>query len=243
MITVRKAGKRGHFDHGWLKTWHSFSFAEYMDPAHMGFQTLRVINEDIVAPDMGFGTHGHRDMEIITYVLSGSLEHRDSLGNGGILKRDTVQRMRAGTGIRHSEFNPDPEKPLHLFQIWILPKEKSLAPAYEDRRFDPQGAVGKWQLLVSADGAEGSLDMAQDAHLWRVFLQPGEEVTLTLPEGESHAWLQLAEGSLEVTALGGTALEQAPTRLESSDAAAMSQVRTVKVKALQATEALLFGLR
>ncbi len=244
MITVRKSNERGHFDHGWLKTWHTFSFSEYVDPAHMGFQSLRVINEDVVAPGKGFGTHGHRDMEIITYVLSGSLEHRDSLGNGGLLKRDTVQRMRAGTGIRHSEANPDPEKPLHLFQIWILPKVKNLAPAYEDRYFDPQGALGKWQLLVSPDGAEGSLDIAQDAHFWRVFLQAGEEVALQLPEGERNAWLQLAEGEVEVSAAGGgeAAASTESATLSASDGTALSHVRTVKVKALQATEALLFGL-
>ncbi len=179
-------------------------------------------------------------MEIITYVLSGALEHRDSLGNGGLLKRDTVQRMRAGTGIRHSEANPDSNKPLHLFQIWILPQVKNLSPAYEDRYFDPQGALGKWQLLASKDGREGSLDIAQDASLWRVFLRPGEEVSLTLPEGEGHAFLQLASGEAEVSTVGEG---EAAATLKGSDAAAMSQVRSVKVKALQATEALLFGLR
>jgi len=239
MIRIRKADQRGAFDHGWLKTWHSFSFASYYHPDYMGFQSLRVINEDIVAPAQGFGTHGHKDMEIITYVLSGSLEHRDSLGNGGILKRDTVQRMRAGTGIRHSEFNPDAEKPLHLFQIWLLPKKNGLAPAYEDRRFDPAPAQGRWQVLVSPDGEEGSLDMAQDAHLWRTFLKAGEEVTLKLPAGESNAYLQLAGGEAEVVAVG-EAEERAV--LLSSDGAAIRSAREIRLKALAPTEALLFGL-
>lgn len=245
-LAVRKASERGHFNHGWLKTWHTFSFSEYFDPKHVQFRSLRVINEDIVAAGQGFGTHGHRDMEIITYPLAGSLEHRDSLGNGGVLQRDRIQRMRAGTGIRHSEFNPDAEKPLHLFQIWLLPKVNGLPPAYEDRSFDPALAQGKWQLLVSPDGAEGSLDMAQDAHLWRAFLQAGEEVSLKLPEGENYVFLQLASGEVEVAAVGegnGTVNPtQVSARLAGSDAAALSQVREVKVKAVKAAEVLLFGL-
>lgn len=258
MIQLRKAKERGHFDHGWLQTWHSFNFAEYFEPQHENFRSLRVINEDIVAAGRGFGTHGHRDMEIITYPLSGSLEHRDSLGNGGVLHRDRIQRMRAGTGIRHSEANPDPEKPLHLFQVWILPKVKNLAPAYEDRTFDPALAQGRWQWIISPDGAEGSLDIAQDAHLWRTFLKPGEEVTLTLPKGENDAWLQMAEGEVEVEVetLSGNGGPEATDRgpasggfspteravLQSSDGAAISDIRSLKVKALKASEVLLFGL-
>ncbi len=272
MIRIRKAKDRGHFDHGWLKTWHSFSFADYQDPRHEQFRALRVINEDIIAPGRGFGTHGHRDMEIITYPLAGSLEHRDSLGHGGVLKRDRIQRMRAGTGIRHSEANPDPDRPLHLFQIWLFPKTGGLQPAYEDRSFDPALAMGRWQLLVSPDGAEGSLDMAQDAHLWRVFLQPGEEVALTLPERERFAYVQLAGGEVELRAVpeesetsekgrragddskisfvndgpvanaDWSAAERETSVLRSSDGAALSGVRGLSLRALAPTEVLVFGL-
>src|SRR5258708_7294909 len=149
MMTFRPAKERGHAENGWLDSWHSFSFADYYDPAHMGFRSLRVINEDRVAPGQGFGLHGHRDMEIVTLVLEGALEHRDSLGNGEVLRPGELQRMTAGTGIRHSEFNPSATEPVHLYQIWLLPERPGLTPSYEQRGFDPAGQEGRWQLVAS----------------------------------------------------------------------------------------------
>src|SRR5262245_57998672 len=166
MIRVRKATKRGHFDHGWLDTYHTFSFGDYYDPEHMGFRVLRVINEDVVAPGEGFGMHGHRDMEIVTIVLSGALEHRDSLGNGEVLRPGEFQRMSAGTGIMHSEFNPSATEPVHLYQIWLLPEKRGLTPSYEQKPFDPAARVGRWQLVASPDAAEGSLRIHQSARLF-----------------------------------------------------------------------------
>src|SRR4051812_41611219 len=190
MIQPRRAGERGHFDHGWLNTYHTFSFAGYFDPANMGFRSLRVINEDRVQPGEGFGTHGHRDMEILTYVLAGGLEHRDSLGNGDVLRRDRVQHMRAGTGIRHSEFNASDKEPVHFYQIWIVPGKTGLDPSYVDKTFDPREAEGKLQLLASPGGRDGSLDIAQDASWYRTFLKPGQSVSSPLAEGR-HAWVQV----------------------------------------------------
>src|SRR5258708_6873880 len=152
MMQIRRGAERGHFDHGWLNTYHTFSFADYIDPAHMGFRSLRVINEDRVAPGMGFGMHGHRDMEIVTVVLSGALEHRDSLGNGEVLRPGEVQRMTAGRGIRHSEFNPSATEPVHLYQIWLLPRAAGLEPSYEQKPFDPAARAGHWQLVASPNG-------------------------------------------------------------------------------------------
>src|SRR5262245_55191646 len=163
MLKIRKSSERGHFDHGWLDTYHTFSFGDYYDPSQMGFRTLRVINEDRVQPSRGFGMHGHRDMEIVTCVLSGALEHRDSLGHGEVLKPGELQRMSAGTGIRHSEFNPSPTEPVHLYQIWIEPREKGLPPGYEQRAFDAAARQGTWQLVASPDGADGSLTIQQAA--------------------------------------------------------------------------------
>src|SRR5512143_3324901 len=157
MITVRRSGDRGHFDHGWLDTRHTFSFADYRDPAHMGFRSLRVMNEDRVQPGQGFGMHGHRDMEIITYVLQGALEHRDSLGTGSVLRPGEFQRMSAGTGIRHSEFNPSSTEPVHLYQIWLLPDEKGLRPSYEQKSFSEDERRGRLRLVASPDAEDGSL--------------------------------------------------------------------------------------
>src|SRR5919206_1298294 len=166
MITIRRAGERGHADHGWLDTWHTFSFADYYDPAHMGFRALRVMNEDRVQPGQGFGTHGHRDMEIVTYVLDGALAHKDSLGNGSVLRPGDFQRMTAGTGIRHSEFNPSDSEPVHFYQIWLLPERRNLEPGYEERRFDAAEKRNRLRLVASREARDDSLRIYQDADLY-----------------------------------------------------------------------------
>ena len=166
MIQVRKAAERGHFDHGWLDTYHTFSFGDYYDPAHMGFRSLRVINDDRVQPGQGFGMHGHRDMEIVTYVLDGALQHKDSMGNGSIIRAGELQRMTAGTGVRHSEFNPSDKEWVHLYQIWLLPERKGLKPSYEELAVGEEEKRGRFRLVASPDGADGSLTIHQDARLY-----------------------------------------------------------------------------
>src|SRR5262249_15816589 len=193
MIRIRKATDRGHFDHGWLDTYHTFSFGDYYDPAHTGFRSLRVINDDRVRPGQGFGMHGHRDMEIVTYVLEGALEHRDSLGNGSVLRPGELQHMTAGTGVRHSEFNPSPTEPVHLYQIWLLPERRGLEPSYEQRPFADSQPRGRRRLVASPDGADGSLTIRQDSRLYLSTLQGGETVTHALRPGR-HAWLQVLRG-------------------------------------------------
>jgi redox-sensitive bicupin YhaK (pirin superfamily) len=185
MITVRKAADRGHADHGWLKAADTFSFASYQDPGHMGFRSLRVMNEDRVAPGKGFGTHPHRDMEIVTYVLEGALEHKDSMGNGEVLTPGEFQRMSAGSGIQHSEFNPSSEEPTHLYQIWLLPAEKGIEPSYEQKRFDDQ-LENELRLVASPGGEEGSLTIYQDARIYLSRLDAGKSVDVDLAEGR-HA--------------------------------------------------------
>ena len=170
MLDIRKAAERGHADHGWLRSFHSFSFADYHDSRHMGFGPLRVINEDRVQPGMGFGTHGHRDMEIISYVLDGALEHRDSIGNGSVIRPGDVQRMSAGTGVRHSEFNPSSRDPVHFLQIWIEPSVRGIAPGYEEKHFDAASKRGRLRLVGSPDGREGSVTIHQDAHVYAALL-------------------------------------------------------------------------
>src|SRR5579883_1388950 len=193
MIQVRKAAERGHFDHGWLDTYHTFSFGDYYDPEHMGFRTLRVINDDRVAHGQGFGMHGHRDMEIVTYVLEGALEHRDSMGNGSIIRAGQLQRMTAGTGIRHSEFNPSDREAVHLYQIWLLPERNGLAPGYDQKEFPEQERRGTLRLVASPSGEGGSLMIRQDARLYLSTLPSNETVAHTLKPGR-HAWLQLLRG-------------------------------------------------
>jgi hypothetical protein len=195
MFQYRPAADRGHANHGWLDTFHTFSFSDYYDPAHMGFRALRVINEDIVAPGRGFGMHGHRDMEIVTYVLSGALEHKDSMGNGSILRPGEFQRMSAGTGLRHSEFNPSPSEPVHLYQIWLLPQTEGIRPSYEQQPFAAAGRLGQWQLVASPNGAAGSLTIHQDARIYLATLEPGESLSHEIPAGR-HAWLQVLRGTL-----------------------------------------------
>lgn len=195
MLVPRPTAARGHFDHGWLETHHSFSFADYFDPDHMGFRSLRVINEDTIAPGRGFGMHGHRNMEIVTIVLSGSLRHEDSMGNGAAILPGEVQRMTAGSGVRHSEFNASETEPLHLLQIWIEPDRAELPPSYEQTHFDEGGRTDRLQLVASPDGREGSVTIHQDATLHRGRLTAGAEVTHRFSEGRG-GWLQVIAGEV-----------------------------------------------
>lgn len=231
MLQVRRSNQRGHFDHGWLNTFHTFSFSEYYDPQWTQFRSLRVMNEDVVAPGQGFGMHGHRDMEIITYVLSGQLQHRDSLGNGDILGVGELQHMTAGSGIRHSEFNPSASEPVHLYQIWLLPDRPGLPPRYEQTRFNPQEMAGQLRLVASPDGAEGSLSIHQDARLYLATLETGATVSRAL-SSDRYAWLQVLRGEVDV---GGE-------RLSAGDGAAVSDENELQVAARSAAEVMLFDL-
>jgi hypothetical protein len=202
MIAIRRSSERGHFDHGWLDTFHTFSFADYRDERHMGFRALRVINEDRVKPGQGFGTHGHRDMEILTYVLEGELRHRDSTGGEGRLVPGEVQRMSAGTGVRHSEFNGSEDAPVHFLQIWLLPDRGDHAPSYEQKVFPEAERRGRLQLLASPDGAGGSLTVHQDARVYAALLGKGQGAEHRLAPGRA-AWVQVARGE---AAVGGEVL-------------------------------------
>lgn len=197
MITLRKAHERGHVNHGWLDTWHTFSFADYYDPREMGFGPLRVINDDTVEPGQGFGTHGHRDMEIITYVLEGALEHKDSMGNGSIIRPGDVQRMSAGTGVRHSEFNPSRDERVHLLQIWIEPKLTGVAPSYEEKQFGAAEKRGQLRLIASSDGRDSSVTIHQDACVYAMLLDDAERVIHALAPGR-RAYVHVARGSVEL---------------------------------------------
>jgi quercetin 2,3-dioxygenase len=230
MITVRPSKERGHANHGWLDSHHTFSFADYHDPAHMGFRTLRVINEDRVAPKAGFGTHPHRDMEIITYVLSGEIEHRDSMGTIGVLHAGEVQRMTAGKGVQHSEMNPSTD-PLHFLQIWILPEEKGLKPSYEQKAFSDEERRGRFRLVVSRDGREGSLSLHQDAAIFSTLLSPNQNATHALAAGR-HAWCQIAKGAGTLNGLP----------VEAGDGVAISNEAQLILTASTPLEALLFDL-
>jgi len=231
MIRIRPAADRGHFNHGWLDTWHTFAFGDYFDPDHVSFRALRVMNDDTVAPGAGFGMHGHRDMEIITYVLSGALEHRDSLGNGEVLRPGELQRMSAGSGIRHSEFNPSATEPVHLYQIWLLPRQNGLQPGYEQREFPAAARQGRLQLVASPDGADGSLRIEQDARVHLACLEPGQTVNHQLAAGR-HAWLQVLRGSVNL----------AEHALSAGDGAAISDHHDWQITATQPSEIMLFDL-
>lgn len=232
MIKVRRAAERGHFDFGWLNTYHTFSFGEYYDPRHTGFRSLRVINEDRVRPGHGFPVHAHRDMEIISYVLEGALAHKDSLGTGSVIRPGEVQRMSAGTGIRHSEFNHSKDEPVHFLQIWLLPERQGVAPGYEQKAFARSELRGRLRLLASRDGGDGSVTIHQDAKLYAALLAPGESVTHELAPGR-HAWLQVARGAVE---LNGASLGQ-------SDGAAIRDESALTVKGVRDAEVLLFDLK
>ncbi|MBX3717441.1 MAG: pirin family protein [Burkholderiales bacterium] len=199
MMELRRSEDRGHANHGWLDSFHSFSFADYHDPAHMGFGPLRVINEDRVQPGMGFGTHGHRDMEIISYVLDGALEHKDSMGNGSVIRPGDVQRMSAGTGVRHSEFNPSDREGVHFLQIWIEPARRGIDPGYEEKRFDAASKRGRLRLVASPDGREGSVTIHQDARVFAALLDGAETAAHALAPGR-RGYVHVARG--EVTANG-----------------------------------------
>jgi redox-sensitive bicupin YhaK (pirin superfamily) len=230
MISIRKASERGHANHGWLDTYHTFSFADYRDPRWMGFRSLRVINDDLVMPGQGFGTHPHRDMEIITYILSGALEHKDSMGNGRVIRPGEVQYMAAGTGILHSEFNPSKEEAVHLLQIWIQPDRLGVAPRYAERSF-AKSPAGSFHLVTSKTGRDGSIAIHQDADLWLARLDSGQKVAHRLAAGR-QAWVHVAEG--EVT-LNGSALS-------GGDAAALSAGAALEITAAKPAQILLFDL-
>jgi redox-sensitive bicupin YhaK (pirin superfamily) len=231
MLQVRHANQRGHFDHGWLDTNHTFSFADYFDPAQMGFRALRVINEDRVAPGQGFGMHGHRDMEIVTIVLEGALEHRDSIGNGEVLRPGELQRMSAGTGIRHSEFNPSPTEPVHLYQIWLLPGQKGLSPSYEQKAFADGEKRNRLRLVASPDGRDGSLTIHQDATLYLASLADKASVVHPLAKGRA-AWLQVLRGNVSVNG----------QPVSAGDGAAVTDEAALTIQAEPAAEVLLFDL-
>ena len=231
MITLRKAQERGHANHGWLDTHHTFSFANYYDPSHMGFRSLRVINEDRVSPGRGFGTHGHRDMEIITYVLEGALEHKDSIGTGSVIQPGEVQRMSAGTGIQHSEFNHSKTEPVHFLQIWLLPDKEGLPPSYEQRNFSPRKTPGKLHLVAARDGREDSITVHQDVDLYAAVLNESDRISHSL-KPQRHAWVQVARGAITLNGLP----------LDTSDGAAISDETDVVIEATTDAEILLFDL-
>lgn len=231
MLEVRKSHERGHANHGWLDSYHTFSFSDYHDPRWMGFGPLRVINDDRIAPGGGFPTHSHRDMEIVTYVLEGTLQHKDSLGNGGTIVPGEVQRMRAGRGIAHSEYNASNEAPVHLLQIWIEPDTQNLEPGYEQKAFDPAEMRGRFRVIASDDGREGSVTIHQNAAIYAAKLAPGEQATLPL-QADRRAWLHVASGRVQVK--GYT--------LEAGDSVALVRESELTLLGLEAAEVLLFDL-
>ncbi len=231
MITVRKGGERGRTKLDWLDSRHTFSFGDYHDPAHTGFRTLRVINDDRVRPAAGFGTHAHRDMEILSFVLDGALEHKDSTGTGSVIRTGDVQRMSAGTGIMHSEFNPSRSEPVHFLQVWILPERAGIEPGYEQRSFPPEEKRGRWRLVASRDGRDGSLTIHQDAEVYATLLDKHATLAHPLRPGR-HAWIHVARGAVSVAEHG----------LREGDGAAISDEARVEVRASEPAELLLFDL-
>jgi hypothetical protein len=231
MITLRSAEDRGHADHGWLNTYHTFSFADYHDPRHMGFHGLRVINEDRVQPGQGFGTHPHRDMEIISYVLEGALQHRDSMGTGSVIRPGDVQRMSAGTGVTHSEFNASRDELVHFLQIWLLPAERGIKPGYEQKTFPRQESDGRLRLVASPDGRDGSVTIHTDASLYVGLFAQGVSGALTLDAGR-HSWVQIARGRARINGRD----------LKAGDGAALSDEAAVRIEGIDASEVLVFDL-
>ena len=231
MLTVRQAGERGHANHGWLDSWHTFSFADYHDPREMGFGALRVINDDKVEPGQGFGMHGHRDMEIITYVLEGALEHKDSMGNGSVIRPGDVQRMIAGTGVRHSEFNPSREERVHLLQIWIEPRITGVRPSYEEKQFGTAEKKGQLRLIASPDGRKGSVTIHQDAHLYAALLDGKDAVAHRLAPGR-RAYVHVARGAVKVNGV----------ELKGGDGAKIAEESELEFSGAKQAELLLFDL-
>lgn len=231
MLIVRHAKQRGHANHGWLDSHHTFSFASYYDPAYMGFRSLRVINEDRVSPGQGFGTHPHRDMEIVSYVVEGGLQHRDSLGTGSVIRPGDVQRMSAGTGVAHSEFNASKTEPVHFLQIWLQPSELGLPPSYEQKTFTDEERAGRLRLVASPQPREGSLTIHSDVHLYAGCFGAGESAEHTLAGGR-HAWVQVVRGRVRVNG----------TEVSVGDGVALSAEPSVKIEGLQSAEILLFDL-
>jgi redox-sensitive bicupin YhaK (pirin superfamily) len=231
MLTIRRAEDRGHADHGWLNTYHTFSFADYYDPSHMGFRGLRVINEDRVQPGKGFGTHPHRDMEIISYVLEGGLQHRDSMGTGSVIRPGDLQRMSAGTGVLHSEFNASDKELVHFLQIWILPAHQGIEPSYEQKTLEAKDKAGRLRLVASPNGKDGTVTVHADVLLYAGLLHEGQTGELAIPKGR-HAWVQVARGTARIN---GQALK-------AGDGAALSEVPTVKVEGVDHSEVLVFDL-
>lgn len=232
MITIRKSHERGHFNWGWLNTYHTFSFSDYFDRRWVNFRSLRVINEDWIAPAQGFGTHPHRDMEIITYIISGALEHRDSMGNGAVLKPSDIQRMSAGTGITHSEFNGSKTEACHLLQIWLFPENVGIEPSYEDHAIPREEKIGRLRPIASPDRREGSAVIHQDAVVYASVLPEGAAITHAVGAGRA-VWLQLISGTIDVNG----------TSLEAGDGAGLEEVEIVEIKAGQEAEFLLFDLK
>ena len=231
MIQIRRAKDRGHADHGWLDTYYTFSFADYFDPEHMGFRALRVLNEDTIRGGEGFPSHPHRDMEIITYILEGALEHRDSMGTGSVIRSGEVQRMSAGTGVIHSEYNPSPHEPVHLLQIWILPESEGITPGYEQKMFAGDDKRGRLRLVGSRDGRDGSVTIHQDVALYASLLDAGEVVKHVSPD-ERHAWIQMVRG--EISVLGES--------LFAGDGAAISGEDAVTLTGVEPADVILFDL-
>ncbi|HEY3857085.1 MAG TPA: pirin family protein [Verrucomicrobiae bacterium] len=230
MMTIRKSGERGHANHGWLDSYHTFSFADYYDPKQMNFRSLRVINEDFIAGGQGFGTHPHRDMEIITYIVKGALQHRDSMGNSAVMRAGDIQRISAGSGIQHSEFNASPSEPVHLLQIWISPDKIGVTPGYVEKSF-AKAEPNKLHLATSKTGRDGSIPINQDADLYFSKLEAGKKVDLALGQNK-HAWVQLIEGELEANG----------ARLTAGDAAGFSREDALKLTAVTPAHFLLFAL-
>ena len=231
MITLRRAEERGHANHGWLDSYHTFSFANYYDPRHMGFRTLRVINEDRVEPGRGFGTHPHRDMEILSYVIEGALEHKDSMGNGSMIRPGDVQRMSAGTGVTHSEFNGSRSERVHFLQIWIIPEKQGITPGYEQKHFAPADKQGKLRLVASRDGREGSVTIHQDTNVFGTVLDAGQTISFSLAANR-HAWIHVVKGEVKV---GGH-------DLRAGDAVAVSGESEITLEGLKSADVLLFDL-
>jgi redox-sensitive bicupin YhaK (pirin superfamily) len=231
MMTTRLARERGHADHGWLNSYHTFSFADYYDAAQMGFRSLRVINEDRVQPGQGFGKHPHRDMEIISYVLEGALEHRDSMGTAGVIRPGDVQRMSAGTGVTHSEQNASKVEPVHFLQIWLLPDKRGVAPGYEQKMFSDQEKRGRLRVVASPDGHEGSLKIQSDTRLYAGLFDKGQSGELPLARGR-HAWVQVARGKVRING----------AELEAGDGVSFSDEPLVKIEGVERAEVVVFDL-